>query len=272
MVTRLVGGLTPGDGADPRTFPAIFNDAVDELESVQSGLGVVEFGLTSLGGTVVTQGSAIFLQGEAISVLEGTAVALGTAVFDLESDLSNLELGDLADVTIGTAVADGEVLAYSTAVSGWVNAEAAGGGGKILQVVSTVKTDVFSTASTTYVDVTGMSVSITPSSASSKVLVIVTLQGGQSGGDGLFQLLRGATAIALSTSGSGRNGFAQVSSSYQNSMFTCSIAFLDSPSTTSATTYKVQGVANAGTTFVNRRGVNDSFGGSSTITVMEVAD
>jgi hypothetical protein len=70
----LIGGLTPGDGADPRTFPAIFNDAADTIE------------------------------------------AQGTAIADLE---------DLNPVQFGTAVpSDGQVLAFSTAVSAYVPEDA----------------------------------------------------------------------------------------------------------------------------------------------------
>jgi hypothetical protein len=50
MVTRLIGGLTPGDGADPRTFPAIFNDAADDIEALQD-LNPVQFG-TAVGSAV----------------------------------------------------------------------------------------------------------------------------------------------------------------------------------------------------------------------------
>jgi hypothetical protein len=93
MVTRLSGGLTPADGSDPRTFPAIWNSTATQIEAAQSSI-----------------------------------VSQGTAITGLESSLSSLEIDDLADVTI-TGVADGQVLAYSTAVSGWVNETASGGGG-----------------------------------------------------------------------------------------------------------------------------------------------
>ena len=281
MVTRLVGGLTPEDGGDPRTFPAIFNDAVDDLEAVQSGLGVVESGLTSLGGTVVTQGSAIFVQGEAISVLEGTAVALGSAVFDLESDLSSLELGDLADVTIGTAVADGNVLAYSTAVSGWVDAAAAAGGGKILQVVSVTEAGASSASVTagSYA-ATGLSASITPSSTASKILVRAFVNIGHATTlRPAFALKRGSTLIAIGDAADSRlrvsAGQSTVNTSATSSM---SQEFLDSPSSTSSLTYSVDFANLSGETrlMVLNRSVGDEDGNSipravSTITLMEVA-
>ena len=55
----------------------------------------------------------------------------------------------------------------------------AGVGGKVLQVVQTVKSDTFSTSSTTFTDVTGLSVSITPSSTSNKILILASISGSQ---------------------------------------------------------------------------------------------
>lgn len=142
----------------------------------------------------------------------------------------------------------------------------------IVQVVSTSKTDTFTSTSTSFTDITGLSVSITPTSATSKVLVMITLQGSQATtSDGMFRLLRDATALSVGTAGTTQNGFAQVSFDYRNSMFSCALTFLDSPATTSATTYKVQAVTGAGGTItVNRRGADLQFGGSSSITVSEV--
>jgi hypothetical protein len=141
---------------------------------------------------------------------------------------------------------------------------------RVLQVVQATKNDAFSTTSATFVDITDLSVSITPSTATSEILVLANVQGSSSGGDASFRLLRDATIIAVSTVGSFQ-GFAMASSTYQNQMFSGGVIFLDSPATTSATTYKIQTVANSGTTYVNRRGVDAVFGGFSTITVMEIS-
>jgi hypothetical protein len=143
-------------------------------------------------------------------------------------------------------------------------------GGKIAQVVSTTKTDAFSTTSTSYVDVTGMSVSITPTSATSTILVITGLALSAGAARGYAQLVRGATNIAIST------GFAtsnQTSVVYENNYQTqyVSIAHVDSPATTSATTYKFQVKADSGSTcFVNAQAGATSHGNVSTLTVMEI--
>ena len=143
---------------------------------------------------------------------------------------------------------------------------------RVLQVASATKANSFSTASSTFVDVTDLSVSLTPSATSSKVLVTVTVQGAQSSADTIFLLRRDSTDIALSTAGSSVNGFGQASGTYLNSMFTVALTFLDSPSSTSATTYKIQmRTVNGGTAYVNRRGADATLGGFSSITVMEIS-
>jgi hypothetical protein len=143
-----------------------------------------------------------------------------------------------------------------TIVNADINASAAiagtklSGAGKVLQVISTVKVDTFTTASTSLVDITGLSVSITPSSASNKVLVIVQFHtGNDSGGDSCyFSLLRGATAIGGGTAASLRpSGFTMALSSNTSEAMIAGGHFLDSPSTTSATTYKIQMRVSAGT-------------------------
>ena len=159
------------------------------------------------------------------------------------------------------------------------------GAGAVLQVVQTTKTDTFSTTSTSYTDVTGLSVSITPSSTSNKVLFIADLSvGGANGTDDnhvFIQMVRGSTAINIGDArGSNRKrGTFVVNNGLAGQMFHCSMSFLDSPSTTSATTYKIQMLSTAGgiTGCVNRSGrdADDSAGhdgnAASTITVMEIA-
>ena len=72
---------------------------------------------------------------------------------------------------------------------------ASGVGGKVLQVVSAAKTDTFSSSSTSLVDITGLSVAITPSSTSNKVLIIVNCAvTGADAGIG-FSIVRGSTEI-----------------------------------------------------------------------------
>lgn len=158
-------------------------------------------------------------------------------------------------------------------------------GGKVLQVVSTVKTDTFSTSSSTFTDVTGLSVSITPSSATSKILVMANVMASQSGSDkfGLMRLLRGSTTIYMGDAASNRtqalsNIWADgtiFGSDRQTNTF--APMYLDSPATTSSITYKIQ-IANAENTtafYINRSGQDADAAKyartASSITVMEVS-
>tara|TARA_B100001989_G_C24216992_1_gene305963 strand:+ start:43 stop:570 length:528 start_codon:yes stop_codon:yes gene_type:complete len=120
-----------------------------------------------------------------------------------------------------------------------------GGGGGIIQTVQATKGDVFTTTSTSNVDVTGLSVSITPTSTSSKVLVlvylnaIVTASGNHYGGR--MQLVRDSTDIARGAADGSRQrcttGIQGNGSIFAQNV---GINFLDTPSSTSQLTYKVQ--------------------------------
>lgn len=153
--------------------------------------------------------------------------------------------------------------------------------GKILQVVSTEKTDQFTTTSTSFVDVTGMSASITPSSTSNKILVFFTvgLVGNSSSGQFSYaKLVRDSTDISIGdaagTTGRLRTGTGTGGDqTYENGPLT--IHVLDSPSTTSATTYKIQfRTQSSGTAKFNSRGDdadNAVYGRTSaSLTLMEI--
>ena len=148
--------------------------------------------------------------------------------------------------------------------------------GTILQVVSTTKTDTFSTTSTSMTDLTGMSVAIAPSSTSNKILVTgnIFVSGSSTSALVIFNLVRGSTNISIST-GSGSvdsTTFCDTDGMHtnENSTYSQNLNFLDSPSSTASTTYKLQMRVTQGTGFINRRGLNDNVRAVSTITVMEV--
>ena len=157
--------------------------------------------------------------------------------------------------------------------------------GNILQVVSTTKTDTSSFASNTtntFVDLSGLSVSITPTSASSKILIEFDVSVAVGTGTVHVRLVRGSTPIAVGDSASNRLQSTvarrSMSSVYSLENTPMSMSFLDSPNTTSATTYKLQGTAGASynTTYYVNRSSNDNdadYGSrvASTITAIEVA-
>jgi len=155
--------------------------------------------------------------------------------------------------------------------------------GRVLQVKQTTKTDSFATNSTSMVDITGFSVSITPSSSSNKILVMVNagiLSNSASNGT-LINLLRDSTNLISNTSGgsadtynawsvSGGGGMSANDRKYNASP---SITYLDSPSSTSSLTYKCQLCVNGGSTYayLNQWSLNTDNAAVSTITVMEIA-
>ena len=145
--------------------------------------------------------------------------------------------------------------------------------GSVVQTVSATKTDHFSTAETTFQDVTGLSVSITPSSTSNKILVMTNVYASKSDA-AMLQAVRGSTAIGSgddSDSNSDKRGFAMIRESANNLGAHYNLTHLDSPSTTSSTTYKVQVKANSsGDVHINRRESNEDYASSSSITVMEI--
>ena len=145
--------------------------------------------------------------------------------------------------------------------------------GSVLQVLQTVKTNTFSTSSGTPVDITGLSVSITPTTNTSKILVMMDIGvvGTQSAATGNFYIVRNSTTIG-NGAGATNNISAGVYQNTSNAFYDAvSFTFLDSPATTSAITYKIQVSSDTATLFVGRR-VTDTFvGGACTITVMEIA-
>lgn len=151
--------------------------------------------------------------------------------------------------------------------------------GAVLQVKAATKTDLFSTSSTTFVDITGLSVSITPISSSNKILVMaaVTYGNNASTSTAFLNLVRGSTSIAVGDAASTRSqatqAFYTVSGSSQQAGSTI---WLDSPATTSATTYKMQIRTNTAATVRVNATADDTDDPTrartvSSITVMEVA-
>ena len=149
--------------------------------------------------------------------------------------------------------------------------------GKVLQVVQTIKKDQFSTSQAVgsgYTDLTGLSVTITPSSTSSKIMVEAHIYNSNNNAVNFFRILRGSTFIEqpTGTSSDGANwnahGFSYFDHQFQD---TTVINILDSPSTTSATTYKVQCACTSSALTINKFYNTSNYYGITTLTAMEVA-
>lgn len=145
-------------------------------------------------------------------------------------------------------------------------------------IEETIKTDTFTTTSASYVDVTGLSVTITPQSTSSRILVMAIVNASATGSrTSAFKLMRGSTDLSLGDAGGARTqanaGGASANSAAVDSRVLFSV---DAPATLSPVTYKVQ-VCNpgtAGTVAVNRSSTDTDAAGStrviSSIVVMEI--
>ena len=141
---------------------------------------------------------------------------------------------------------------------------------RILQVVSTnVVARTFSTSSTSYVDVTGLSLAITPQSATSQILLYCSVGGGNNNaGAGLayFQFMRNSTAV-----GNGNEASFLLWTPSTDQTGNASNLFIDSPALTSAITYKLQMKVPSGTFFLNRRGATDLYNGNTVLMAMEIS-
>ena len=189
--------------------------------------------------------------------------------------------GDIANATIAlaklSATGTPSAATFLRGDNSWGSAGATAG--QVIQVVSTTKTDYLAiSATTTFTDITGLSVSITPSSTSNKILILGNIScGGDGGGRLAFRLVKTSTAISIGdTAGSRPRATVGATSSLSvNDQINASFNFLDSPATTSSTTYKVQYISEGGAAINGSQGNLDanSVGNSrtvSTITVMEI--
>jgi hypothetical protein len=223
-------------------------------------------------GWTTPDDTALVKDGAAAIRSLGTAIDTTTKALNPSTTLGDIEYRSSSANTntrlgIGST---GNVLTVSGGVPVWA---APAGGGKVLQVVQATYGTATTIASTTLTD-TGLSATITPSSATSKILVMysgnVRLQASQSDSCGLKSaIIRGATKIlgwdnnytsisVVSIVGVGLNVLGEI----------VATNYLDSPSTTSATTYKIQMAAHDTT---NSGQVIAQFGSNSaTLILMEI--
>lgn len=163
-----------------------------------------------------------------------------------------------------------------TGPTGPMGATGVTGTGAVKQVVSVTKVDPFTTTNTGYVDITGMAATITPTSASSKILVSVQLS--LAGTNNTYHCYIRLNRNGSNLTGSNGTWSTNLSMMHKNindsrDLDTHAMNYLDSPGTTSACTYQLQIAVQGNTFFVNRGGNTEQFSASniSTITLMEVA-
>ena len=186
----------------------------------------------------------------------------------------NGNTGVITGVAVGglpDGIVDADMLAANAVTSGKL---ASGVGGKILQVKQTFKNDTASTSSGSFSDISGLTVSITPSATSNKILYKGSLYLAYTGAEGNFRLKRtiGGTTTEIGNASvvddDADGTFAIGGSSLY---LTANFEFLDSPNTTSAITYGIKWHMHSGTMYLNRTWDNNWFHGVSSITAMEVS-
>ena len=259
---QLDGTLTVGvddTGYDVKLFGAtasahlLWDASADKLLTAGGALIDIVKDKLMIGGTAVTTTAA------ELNVLDGItsstselnlldAVARGKIIYGNASGASAL-------LSPGSA---NQVLTSDGTDISWA---AAAGGGKVLQVVTAATSTEATSTSTTYAD-TNLTADITPANSSNKILVLVSQSissvGGRAGG--ALRILRGSTEI---------EEYSQVSNA-ENQMGQHFIQHLDSPSSTSSTTYHTEfkRIDQSGTVTAQR---NDSSGNAtSTITLIEL--
>ena len=128
--------------------------------------------------------------------------------------------------------------------------------GKFLQVQSVTKTNTFITSSSSFVDITGLSLNITPSSSSSKILVLasITMANTNTGQRFVYALRRDSTDIAIADADGNRvRGTGGGQDGGGGTVDSCAAMHLDSPNTTSAVTYVPRVAAlDSGSIIINR--------------------
>jgi hypothetical protein len=147
--------------------------------------------------------------------------------------------------------------------------------GTILQVSTATITTTPSTASATFGAISGMSVTLTPRNASSRFLLMATVNNGTTAATGTynyFAFARATTVIGVGTGAGTQNTGAQIYHANAGNMETTNLHYVDSPATASAVTYNLYWASYGGNTaYINRRGSDTQFKGLSSITVLEIA-
>jgi hypothetical protein len=263
------GGETSVSGNDDNSQPLSYTVG-QELVFINGVLQKRGDDYTATTGNSIT-GLAALTAGDIVSVWTVNAFSVSNAISNTIVDAKgDILVGTGADTPGRLAVGtNGQVLtAASTTGTGlaWTTPAA---GGKVLQVVSSVSTTSTTISTTTMTDA-NISATITPSSTSSKILVLVSAKvwsNGQNSTSANWNLVRGSTNILTRNNDGAQMWYASASVNTVEYITNPTIIYLDSPSTTSVTTYKIQAargsIGNSDVTFQRNSD-------ASTITLLEI--
>jgi len=252
------------------TVPADTDLVKEGAAAIRTALGGVDTSFLDLkGGTtgqVLSKNSNTDL--DFTWVAQDDSNAIQNAIIDAKGDLI---VGTAADTPGRLAVGtNGHLLTADSSTATGLKWAAAPAGGKVLQVVSGTSTTATTVTSTTTYGDLGLSLSITPTSATSKVMVFICQNiynsRASAGSVGYaIRLMRDATAVFTPAIGNYQSGYISYSTSGNWGIHnTFNMSYLDSPATTSAITYKTQGLCNGGSV------IGQDSGNGSSIVLMEI--
>jgi hypothetical protein len=266
----LASGIS-GFGTGIATALAINTGSAGSIVTFAGALGTPSSGtLTNCTGLPVSTGISGLGTGVATALAAGKT-GTGNIVLDTSPTLTTPALGTPSSLVLTNATG---LTASGIAANS--------GGGIPVQFQQTQVTTVISLTSGSFADLSGLSVSITPTASTSKVLVRAVFYVGRANNSDVFMFRfdRSGTAIGVATSVGSRSAataaiYSGNATSAGAEYFPVFMEWLDSPATTSATTYKVQGLSTAGNTFtVGSSGTdtnNATFARTvSVISVMEI--
>jgi len=240
---------TPNFGWSVPTSTDLVKDGATAIETLGDSIDAAFVDLKGgTSGQVLAKNSGTDL--DFIWVAQDDSNAIQNSIVDAKADLITATAADTpARLAVGT---NGQVLTADSAESTGLKWATPAGGGKLLQVVTATTTTSATNATTTYAD-SNLTATITPTLATSKILVMVSQQveafrGSFYGAGVTIQLLRGATAIWAPVRPTFFGSFTNSVNGDAEIIGIANMSYLDSPATTSATTYKTQFKADSAST------------------------